>query len=208
MMSPCITPVNNKRETHRSMSSSLHTLTRSSLTWSSPASCASISLHLTRYAGAMWSMASQRHAQASNEGGTHMKLWSAEGRRRCASEWLAPERIFVLYCIGLQRHARYIHRNYNGYIRRNTKGTSPVIKGRKAGKEIDSHAYRKGICIASGETLDPSLALCYKGPTEGYIPWVIQGMSPQDTELYKVYPQEYPVMQPQPTTWLGVTSEL
>lgn len=161
------------------MSSSLHTLTRSSLTWSSPASCASISIHLMRYAGAMWSMASQRHAQASNEGGTHMKLWSAEGRRRCASEWLAPKRIFVLYCIGLQRYARVHPQKLQRVCLQEYKGYIPSHQ-REEGREGDwLPCIEKEFAQQVGETLNPSLALCYRNQLRDISPELYKGCLPR-----------------------------
>lgn len=134
-----------------------------------------------RYAGAMWSMASQRHAQASNEGGTHMKLWSAEGRRRCASEWLAPKRIFVLYCIGLQRYARVHPQELQRVCLQEYKGYIPSHQ-REEGREGDwLPVHREGICTASGGDPGPLSGTMLQEPIEGYIPWVIQGVSSQES---------------------------
>jgi len=73
----------------------------------------------------------------------------------------------------------YIHRNYKGYVCRNTKGTSPVIKGRKAGKEIDSQCIEKEFAQQVGETLDPSLALCYRNQLRDISPELYKGCLPR-----------------------------
>lgn len=82
-------------------------------------------------------MASQRHAQASNEGGTHMKLWSAEGRRRCASEILEFLCYIVLACKDMQGTSTGITKGVFAGTQRIHPQSS---KGGRAGKEIDSHA--------------------------------------------------------------------
>jgi len=137
-----------------------------------------------------------------------MKLWSAEERRRCASEWLAPERIrAVLYwpakiCkVHPQEVQRVYLQEYKGYIPSHQREEGREGDWLPCIEKRDLHSKWRDPGPLSGTVL--------QGTNWGIYPLsYMQGVSPQDTELYKVYPRNTQLCNHNPRTWLGVTSEL